>query len=267
MNPDLSSQPEPDFHGRADTGATLDSAAGATLDSAAGATLDPAAGATLDQQNAAAAGGSQTPTPARKPVNRLHAAIELVVTVVVAASIALLVQAFLVKPYKIPSGSMIPTLMIGQRILVDRLATHPALGSVVVFHPPKGALVGADGVCGNPHQGFGHPQACDQPSGGASSQTYVKRVVGLPGDHLEIIGGKVYRNGIEERGSYVQPCDTGPSYCNFPVQITVPKGYYYMMGDNRGVSDDSRYWGPVPQSSIIGTAFFTYWPPSRIGAL
>lgn len=188
-------------------------------------------------------------------------------TVVVAASIALLVQAFLVKPYKIPSGSMIPTLQIGQRILVDRLATHPALGAIVVFHPPKGALVGNDGVCGNRSQGFGHPQACDRPAGGQSSQTYVKRVVGLPGDHLEIVGGKVYRNGIEERGSYIQPCDTGPSYCNFPVQITVPKGDYYMMGDNRGVSDDSRYWGPVPQAWIIGTAFFTYWPIGRFGAL
>ncbi|MGH2836143.1 MAG: signal peptidase I, partial [Solirubrobacteraceae bacterium] len=99
-----------------------------------------------------------------------------------------------------------------------------------------------------------------------SSQTYVKRVVGLPGDHLKIIGGKVFRNGAEERGSYIQPCPT-ESFCRFPTVITVPPDHYYMMGDNRGVSDDSRFWGPIAQSWIIGTAFFTYWPPDRIGTV
>ncbi len=219
-----------------------------------------------------------TGDPARKASGRSRAVAELVVTVAVAGLLALLIQALLVKPYKIPSGSMIPTLMIGQRILVDRLATHPTLGEVVVFHPPKGALVGADGVCGNPNQGYGHPQPCDRDSGGASSQTYVKRVVGLPGDHLRIVDGYVYLNGKRENFGYHPKADAHingfvacspaeSSYCNFPKAITVPKGYYYMMGNNRGVSDDSRYWGPVPQSSIIGTAFFTYWPLSRIGTL
>jgi signal peptidase I len=167
--------------------------------------------------------------------------VELVLTVAVAIGIALLVQAFLVKPYKIPSGSMIPTLAIHQRILVNRLDTHPGLGDVVVFHPPD--------------------------LGGASSQTYVKRVVGLPGDRLKIVNGKVFRDGVRERGAYIQSCITGRSLCNFPAEITVPAGHYYMMGDNRGVSDDSRFWGPVPQASIIGTAFLTYWPLDRIGTL
>lgn len=193
--------------------------------------------------------------------------LETVVTVAVAVGLALLVQAFLVKPYKIPSGSMIPTLAIHQRILVNRLHTHPSLGDIVVFHPPAGAAVGPDGVCGSSDQGSGHAQACDSESGGESSQTYVKRLVGLPGDHLKIVDGRVIRNGVQEQDPYIQPCDTGPSDCNFPQTITVPKGDYYMMGDNRGWSDDSRYWGPVPQSWIIGTAFFTYWPPDRIGTL
>jgi signal peptidase I len=193
--------------------------------------------------------------------------VELVLTVAVAIGVALLVQAFLVKPYKIPSGSMIPTLQIHQRILVNRLATHPGLGDIVVFHPPAGALIGPEGVCGSRDQGIGHPQACDRDSGGASSETYVKRVVGLPGDHLRIVDGKVFRDNVQEHGSYIQPCETGPTYCNFPSQITVPPDHYYMMGDNRGLSDDSRFWGPVPQSSIIGTAFFTYWPLDRIGTL
>lgn len=202
----------------------------------------------------------------RPAASRLKSMIELVLTVGVAIGVALLVQAFLVKPYKIPSGSMIPTLEIHQRILVNRLATHPGLGDIVVFHPPVGALEGDDGICGNTQQGIGHAQPCDKVQGGASSVTYVKRVVGLPGDRLKVIGGKVWRDGREERGSYIQPCPTA-SFCDFPVRITVPAGHYFMMGDNRGESDDSRFWGPIPQSWIIGTAFFTYWPIDRIGTV
>ena len=203
----------------------------------------------------------------KRPRDPLRLCIELVVTVAVAVGVALLVQALVLKPYKIPSGSMIPTLAIHQRILVDRLATHPGLGDVVVFHPPTGALQRDDGVCGDPRAGMGHPRPCDEIDGVESSETYVKRVVGLPGDHLKIIGGKVFRDGHKERGTYVQACESGPSFCDFPTQITVPAGHYYMMGDNRGLSDDSRFWGPVPQAWIIGTAFFTYWPPDRIGTL
>lgn len=197
----------------------------------------------------------------------LRGIVEFVLTVAVAIGLALLVQAFLVKPYRIPSGSMIPTLALGQRILVNRLDTHPGLGDIVVFHPPEGALSGGVGICGNRREGLGRSRACDAPYGNASSETYVKRVVGLPGDHLKIVNGKVFRNGVEERGAYVQPCETGPSNCDFPTEITVPPGHYYMMGDNRGWSDDSRFWGPVPQRWIIGTAFFTYWPLTRIGTL
>jgi signal peptidase I len=192
--------------------------------------------------------------------------IELLATVAVAVAVALLVEALIVKPYKIPSGSMIPTLQVHQRILVDRLATHPGLGDIVVFHPPRGALEGPDGICGDQHEGLGNAQPCDRPYGGESSATYVKRVVGLPGDHLKIIGGKVFRNGVEERGAYIQPCST-VGFCHFPTVIKVPADEYFMMGDNRENSDDSRFWGPVPQRWLIGTAFFTYWPLHRIGTL
>jgi signal peptidase I len=204
-----------------------------------------------------------------KPHRRswLHGLAELGGTVAVAIGVALLAQAFLVKPYKIPSGSMIPTLAIHQRILVSRLSTHPGLGDVVVFHPPTGAEDGPYGRCGNDHEGVGKRRPCDRDSGGEASVTYVKRVVGLPGDRLRITDGKVFRNGVKERGSYIQSCTAGIGYCSFPTEITVPAGHYYMMGDNRGLSDDSRFWGPVPQSWLIGTAFFTYWPPDRIGTI
>jgi signal peptidase I len=180
-------------------------------------------------------------------------------------ALALLIQAFIVKPYRIPSGSMIPTLEISQRVLTNRLDTSPSLGDVVVFHPPAGADP-QPAVCGNPNQGSGRAQPCDTPTRNESSQTFIKRVVGLPGDRIQILNGHVYRDGKREKDTYIRPCSPGED-CNFPGSITVPAGYYFMMGDNRGDSDDSRYWGPVPKKWIIGVAFFTYWPPDRIGFL
>lgn len=165
---------------------------------------------------------------------------------------------------------MVPTLAVGQRILVNRLDTKPGIGDVVVFHPPDGADQGL-GQCGDAHQGFaadGWPfsQACDRPLAGESKQTFVKRVVGLPGDVLRIVDGHVIRNGKREPDSYITACGRARE-CTFPRSIRVPAGDYYMMGDNRGNSDDSRYWGPVPQRYIIGVVFFTYWPLDRIGTL
>jgi signal peptidase I len=196
----------------------------------------------------------------------LKSFVELVLTVAVAVGLALLIQAFVVKPYRIPSPSMVPTLDVGQRVLANRLDTHPSLADVVVFHPPHGADPVYSPFCGNPSQGTNHKQACSQPSRAPSPQTFIKRVVGLPGDHIAIRDGHVYRNGKREPDSYIRPCQ-GSDSCNFPQPITIPPGDYFMMGDNRGLSDDSRFWGPVPQKWIIGVAFFTYWPPSRLGTL
>jgi signal peptidase I len=206
--------------------------------------------------------GKKTEKKKRTPLGQF---IELVVTVAVAIGAALLIQAFFVKPYRIPSGSMIPTLAIGQRVLADRLNTHPSLGDVVVFHPPAGADPQPP-VCGDSQQGEAHPQACDQGTAQESSQTFIKRVVGLPGDRISILNGHVIRNGVMEKAPYAQPCPYAQQ-CTFRTSITVPPGDYFMMGDNRGFSDDSRFWGPVPQKWIIGVAFFTYWPPDRIGTL
>jgi signal peptidase I len=191
--------------------------------------------------------------------------IELVLTVAIAVALALLIQAFIVKPYRIPSGSMLPTLTIGQRVLTNRLVNHPGLGDIVVFHPPQGAD-SSEPMCGNPNEGANHLQACGVPTPRPSTQTFIKRVVGLPGDRLQIVQGHVIRNGVREQDSYINPC-AGNNSCNFPTPVVVPPGDYFMMGDNRGFSDDSRFWGPVPDNWLIGTAFFTYWPPDRIGFL
>jgi signal peptidase I len=200
----------------------------------------------------------------KRPKGPVANIVELVATVAVAIGLALLIQAFLVKPYRIPSGSMIPTLQIGQRILVSRLTTSPGLGDIVVFHPPAGADP-QTAVCGNSTQGIGTRRIpCDASTPTESKQTFVKRVVGLPGDELRIQDGHVWRNGVEEKGSYIQPCPTA-QYCTWPGTFKVPSGSYYMMGDNRDYSDDSRFWGPVPKKWVIGVAFATYWPIDRIG--
>lgn len=196
--------------------------------------------------------------------------LELVVIVAAALGLALAIQAFIVKPYRIPSGSMEPTLNIGQRILVDRIANNfssPHIGEIVVFHPPQAY----DRGCANPNEGQNGSgqdgsQACAVAWATPSSQAFVKRVVGLPGDQISIRGGHVIRNGVQEKDSYTDPCN-GSGSCDFPTTFTVPKGDYFMMGDNRGESDDSRFWGPVPKAWIIGQAFFTYWPPDRFGPL
>ncbi len=201
---------------------------------------------------------------------RLRGPVELVVTVAAAVGLALLIQAFVMKPYKIPSGSMLPTLAINQRILVNRMDTQPGIGDVVVFHPPHGADLDS-GQCADSREGFSAgggalAAPCDRPLASESRQTFVKRVVGLPGDVLRITDGHVIRNGRPERDAYITACG-GAAECTFSTSIRVPAGDYYMMGDNRGDSDDSRFWGPVPQRYIIGVGFFTYWPPDRIGVL
>jgi signal peptidase I len=205
-------------------------------------------------------------TKTRKPLPRTVA--ELVLIVAVALGLALAIQAFVVKPYEIPSASMEPTLHIGQRILVDRIGNDfsgPKLGQVWVFHPPASETC-SDGNEGLTTSGRQNPEACDALGSHKSGQTYVKRVVGLPGDRLSIRNGHVFRNGVREPDSYTIPCDGGGE-CWFPKTFTVPKGDYYMMGDNRPDSLDSRFWGPVPRSWMIGSAFFTYWPPNRVGTL
>jgi signal peptidase I len=197
-------------------------------------------------------------------------AVELVVIVAVAIGLALAIQAWVIKPYRIPSGSMEPTLLINQRVLVDRIGMHftsPRIGDIVVFHPPKNYAQG----CANPNQGQNQSgqdgsKPCGVPQRQESSETFIKRVVGLPGDRISIHNGHVIRDGTPEKDSYIIRCD-GSGSCDFPGTITIPRGYYYMMGDNRPDSEDSRFWGPVPKSWIIGKAFFTYWPPDRIGLL
>lgn len=192
-------------------------------------------------------------------------AIEFVTIIAVALGLALGIQAFIVKPYRIPSGSMEPTLAIGQRVLVDRVSKHFTSfhrGDIVVFKPPKGA--DSEIQCGDPNKPPDEP--CPKPTPEKSDTNFIKRIIGLPGDRLKVIKGHAYINGKELNEPYIRPDPSCP-ICTERREITIPPGHLFMMGDNRGESDDSRDWGPVPKGWIIGKAFFTYWPPHRIGTL
>ncbi len=160
---------------------------------------------------------------------------------------------------------MVPTLEVGQRVLVNRLTyrlgADPEIGDVIVFHPPSGAVNGR--TCGGEKE---PGQPCPEPTPEMAETNFIKRVVAGPGDTLSIENGTPIVNGEALEEDYTRPC-RGFGGCNFKTQITIPEDHYFMMGDNRGASDDSRYWGPVPREWIIGEAFSTYWPPDRIGLL
>lgn len=195
--------------------------------------------------------------------------------------IVLLLRSFLVEPFRIPSGSMMPTLLVGDFILVNKFLygirlpvihtkvvdiTEPKRGDIVVFRYPNDPSV-----------------------------DYIKRIIGLPGDRIAYYNKRLYINGepvpLKLLGTYVgvgqnqryngaliyeemlgevrhrilimegQPSVEG--------EFVVPKGYYFVMGDNRDNSNDSRYWGPVPEANLVGKAFLVWmhWEPSNPGVV
>lgn len=193
--------------------------------------------------------------------------VELLTIVAIALGVAIGVQWVLVKPFRIPSESMVPTLEIGQRVLVDRVSFRfgdPDRGDVIVFKPPAGADDGGgEGQCGVDHP---TQSPCPRPTPKRSDTNFIKRVVAVGGDRVKVREGRVIVNGRPQSEPFIS-ADPSCDICNLPDEITIPKGYYFMMGDNRGASQDSRVWGPVPKKWMIGKAFATYWPPGRLGGL
>jgi signal peptidase I len=164
--------------------------------------------------------------------------------------------------YRVPSGSMEPTLPIGTRVAVKE--GPPAMEAIAVFHPPEGSELEE---CGPKHYVL-RPggAACDAPTPKESKVLeYIKRIVAGPGDEIYIRRGHVYRkaNGshkfVRERDPYIHACGVGPE-CDLPVPIKIPAGHWFLMGDNRGESDDSRFWGPVPRTWIVGMATYLECP-------
>jgi signal peptidase I len=178
--------------------------------------------------------------------------IDWIVTIVGAVAIVLAIKAWVVNPYRIPSSSMEPTLHCGtggsgclarfsDRVLANRFIYHfrdPHRGEIVVFNVPSAA----ETACG---------------SGGV----FVKRIVGLPGEIWQERQGRVYINGKKLKEPYIQ--NDRRDFQTNPAR-KIPKDNYFMMGDNRASSCDSRRWGTVPRGNIIGKVFAIYWPPQRL---
>jgi signal peptidase I len=196
----------------------------------------------------------------RNPVDRLteglprfwRVTIDWLATIVGAIVIVLAIKAWVVNPYRIPSSSMEPTLHcatpgqgceanFSDRVLANRFIYHlrnPKRGEIIVFNTPPDAAV----TCG---------------AGG----TYVKRLIGLPGETWEERNGYVFINGKRLDEPYVR--DTRRDVETHP-RLKIPPGQYFFMGDNRASSCDSRRWGTVPRKDLIGEVFAVYWPPQRI---
>ena len=178
--------------------------------------------------------GETTP---RRGNSLLGSLVEVVGIVVTAFVLALLIQQFVVKPFYIPSVSMEPTLLVGDRVLVNRFVYRfgsPKVGDVVVFHPPV-----------------------------APQEDYIKRVVAVGGQTIGVHNGKLYRDGKPVNEPYLED----PVMSKDSPDVKVPAGEVFVMGDNRNDSGDSRVFGPVPVSSLLGKAFVIYWPLNRIGGL
>ena len=197
--------------------------------------------------------------------DRLAPGVTMIVLGVVLPIVGLVIfQAIVAKPYRIPSAAMQPTLEIGDRILVDRTGIGGAdRGDVVVFNPPRGADFNECGDAG--FDPSARSQACAEPTPGKSDMSFVKRIVAVGGDRLRIEGGRVVLNGKRVDEPYIEP-STDCSICNLPREIEIPAGHFFMMGDNRGASADSREWGPVPEDNVIGPVTFRYWPLGRLGS-
>ncbi|XHU95704.1 MAG: signal peptidase I [cyanobacterium endosymbiont of Rhopalodia inflata] len=167
--------------------------------------------------------------------------IEGIKTIATAAILAFGIRAFVAEARYIPSSSMEPTLQVNDRLIIEKVSYHfqePKRGDVVVFNPTK-ALQEKD-----------------------FRDAFIKRVIGLPGETIEVKTGKVYVDGQAIKEKYISE---DPNYDYGPV--TVPERQYLVLGDNRNNSYDSHYWGHVPKEKIIGKAFVRFWPFNRLGIL
>ena len=183
----------------------------------------------------------EVPLPAPR---RRHSRVilEWVIIVVAAVLVSFVKRTYAFQTFYIPSAPMLPTLQVGERIIVSKLSVDFGTinrGDIVVFKAP-------------PAENCGEPVT-----------DLVKRVIGLPGDHLTSKGNTIFINGVAlaENWSHHEPLGQSIGH------VTVPTGNYFMMGDNHNDSCDSRMWGTVPRSDIIGKAFLRIWPVSRLGSL
>ena len=188
----------------------------------------------LEDAAAADAGDPEVEGPSKG----LRNTVEWIAIVIGALAVALLVKTFLIQAFYIPSGSMLPTLELGDRVLVNKLDTDPSRGDLVVFERPE-----------------------NQPDDGIKD--LIKRVVGLEGDTIEARDGVVYVNDEPLDETYLPE---GVQTANLDRQ-TIPDGHLFVMGDNRVDSADSRVFGPIDADLVVGKAFVRVWPLNHLGFL
>ena len=187
-----------------------------------------------------------TPPPEPKVENPW---IETGKTILLSAFLALGIRSLVAEARYIPSGSMLPTLQINDRLIIDKVSyrfTNPVRGDIVVFDPPEKL---------------------------GSKDAYIKRLIGLPGDRVEVKQGRVFINGKAISEKYI---DEPPKYTwtktessdpDFTPNMVVPKDNYLVLGDNRNNSLDSHFWGFLPKDHLIGKAVVRFWPIDRAGGI
>jgi signal peptidase I len=172
--------------------------------------------------------------------------VEILKTLGLSAVLAFGIRTFVAEARYIPSKSMVPTLLVDDRLIIDKVSYHfkePQRGDIVVFTPPDEASV-----------------VCTGPRVQHSKDAYIKRVIGLPGEKIEVKQGLVFIDGSPIKETYL---DGVPEYQYGPR--VVPEGSYLVLGDNRNNSCDSHHWGFVPRENIIGRAIVRFWPLNRLG--
>jgi signal peptidase I len=173
---------------------------------------------------------------------------ENIFLVVIALILAFLIRTYIAEPRYIPSDSMVPTLHKGDRLVVEKVSYHfhpPHFGDIVVFAPPPEL------------QRRGYPK----------DQAFIKRVIGQPGDSIQVTRDKVYINGIPLEEDYLKDSYILQDPRQFFNNTQVPLNHFFVMGDNRNDSNDSRYWGFVPSENVIGHAVFRFFPFNHIGII
>jgi signal peptidase I len=174
---------------------------------------------------------------------RVRNIVEWVVVVVGALVVALVIKTFLFQAFYIPSESMVPTLEVGDRVIVNKLSDGTGRGDLVVFAKPEGE--------------------------GGTVQDLIKRVIGLPGETVSATDNQIYidKNDGEGPVALDEPYLPEGTITNDFQGEPIPEGHLFMMGDNRDDSRDSRFFGPIPESDVVGRAFLRVWPPADIGLL
>ena len=187
--------------------------------------------------------------------------LELPLLVLVALVVAVFIKTFLVQAFWIPSSSMEDTLLINDRVLVNKLAYRLGdieRGHVIVFDDPRGGDDGDESIFRAVSRNVAEAVGLSTPR-----SEFIKRVIALPGETVEVRDNDVFINGQRIFEPYLKP---GTRMRDFEV-VTVPEGHVFVMGDNRNSSQDSRYFGPIPTDEIVGRAFVVIWPVSNWAGL